>query len=126
MKFSIYNIRNPDYSERSGHIAIWNFNSQSNIIIEKNYQNHSHSFFEFFESRKEIFINKGKPIVLEVGTFSDPVFIDTLDSFESNLNIIPIHFDYRILFEKNPISIIQNDANAILSLAVPQEMPRKR
>jgi hypothetical protein len=126
LKFTIYNIRNPDYSDTSGHISVWNFNSLSNSIIEKNYQNHFHSFFEFYETKKEIFINNREPIVLEVGTFSDPITIQSLDAFESNLTVIPIYFDYRILFEQNPISIVQNDAFAILSLAVPQDMPRKR
>jgi hypothetical protein len=126
LKFSIYNIRNPDYSDTSGHISIWNFDLTANSILEKNYQNHFHSFFEFYQTKKEIFVNDRRPIVLEVGTFSDPIIIESSDAFESNLTIIPIYFDYRILFEKNPISIIQNDANAILSLAVPQEMPRKR
>lgn len=64
--------------------------------------------------------------MLEVGTFSDPIRIESADVFESNLNIIPTYFDYRILFEQNPIPIIQNDAFATLSLAVPQDMPRKR
>ena len=124
--FTIYKIRNPDYSQTSGHISIWNFDSIKNSIVEKNYQNHIHSFFEFYQTRKEIFINDLKPIVLEVGTFSDPVKINGYDSFESNLTVIPIYYDYRILFENNPISILQNDAFATLSLAVPQEMPRKR
>ena len=66
----------------------------------QSYYNLSKSFLKFTRNKSEIRINQGLIYQLEVGAFSDPIIIDTIEICKQRLVLIPLFYDLNIIFDR--------------------------
>ena len=122
LKLQVYNLRNAENFGRSGNIIIYNFDSRDKLVLSRSYPNISTSYFTFEQDRLEISVNDDNPIYLEVGSFSGEIEIRAHEPFKQRLNILPLYFDTKFLFDRNPILLIKDTDKAVFRLAAPQNM----
>ena len=126
LNIDLNNLRNQEDIGTSGNLIIQNYDSVNKKILSRTFPNLSISYLNYKSSQLEIYINDNKPIILEVGSFSDPIIVKTYEKTKQRINIIPIYFDSKFIFNKNPIILKKDSIGDSFRIAVPQNMLRKR
>jgi len=69
----IYNIRNPELDGDTKNFIVYNYDSQRQIVLGRSYSTLNPSFLTFSYDGYQIYVNNDQPILLEVGSYSDPI-----------------------------------------------------
>jgi hypothetical protein len=122
LTINILNMRNAEYGGFSGPIVVKNYDTVQKKYLSKSWATLTKSYIEFKEEGLEIYLNKGRPWYLEVGTFSDWIDVGANEVMKQRLLLTTLYYDSNFILQGNPITLVPNSNNSQFRFAVPQTM----
>ena len=105
LTLSIYGINNPDNDGGTIAFVISNYNSLTMNLLGRTYSTLNPSSLYYTYDGAQIHVNYDQPVIVEVGTYTDPIYI-TLDSGSvQSLTLTPNVLSPDIVFDVFPVSI---------------------
>lgn len=125
LTLSIYGINNPDDDGDTFAFVISNYDSLNYQVLGRTYSTLNPASFYYTYDGSQIHVNYDRPIYLEVGTYTDTIYV-TLDAPSTqSLTLTPNVLSPDIIFDVFPLKIGLGDTQVSFRIAAPRYILQK-